>query len=138
MYIRNFLQCFSILYRQAFQDLDAKLKPYGITASQYMYILCICENEGLSQEQICDRLKLDRAPVARAAGTLEGKGYITRTVSADDRRQNQLYSTEKGKLIYGKITAIVEQYEADLLSGLTDIERDVMKSLLEKVIEGLY
>jgi len=138
MYIRNFLQSFSILYRQTFQDLDAKLKPYGITASQYMYILCICENEGLSQEQICDRLKLDRAPVARAAKALERDGYITRTVSADDRRQNQLYSTEKGKRTYEKIKAIVEQYETELMGSLTDIERDVLKNLLGKVIGDFY
>ncbi len=138
MYIRNFLQCFSILYRQTFQDLDVKLKPYGITASQYMYILCVCENEGLSQEQICDRLKIDRAPVARAVRILEERGYITRTASADDKRQNQLHSTEKGKQIYNDINTIVEKYEANLLSGLTDIEKNVMKNLLMKMIEGLH
>lgn len=138
MYIRNFLQCFSILYRQTFQDLNIKLKPYRITASQYMYILCICENEGLSQEQICDRLKIDRAPVARAVRMLESGGYITRTVSADDKRQNQLYSTEKGRQIYSDINIIVKEYEAGLLNGLTGIEKDVMKNLLEKVIDGLY
>lgn len=64
-----------------------------------MYIMCICDNEGLSQEKLSAELQIDKGSVARTIKHLEKDGYITRIVSKDDKRQHQIFPTIKAKNI---------------------------------------
>jgi DNA-binding MarR family transcriptional regulator len=117
--------------------LDRQLKKEDITASQYTYILVICENPGVSQEQISEMLKIDKGSVARTIKQFAKEEYITRMVSQEDRRQYCIYPTEKAREIYTKIQGLAVQSESRLVQNFTDIEREILKNLLDKVIGNI-
>lgn len=135
--MHEFMSRFSIIHRQSSMYLDRQLKAHNITGSQYTHILVICENPGISQEEISDRLKIDKGPVARTVKQFEEAGYVTRLVSSEDKRQYQIYPTEKAKTIYDNIHGLAMASESRLTTGFTDIERDVLKDLLDKIIANL-
>jgi len=117
--------------------LDRRLKEHDITGSQYTHILVICENPGISQEELSDKLKIDKGSVARTIKLFEKERYITRLVSTEDKRQYQIYPTDEARAVYEKIHGIAIASENRLTKNFTDIEREILKNLLDKVIANL-
>ncbi|GAU75975.1 MarR family winged helix-turn-helix transcriptional regulator [Fusibacter sp. 3D3] len=135
--MHDFMNRFSILHRHSTIYLDRHLKMDGITGSQYTHILVICENPGVSQEDISDKLKIDKGSVARTVKQFEREGYITRLTSIEDKRQYRIYPTDKGKALYSKVHGIAIESENRLTKEFTDIEREILKNLLDKVMLNL-
>ncbi len=128
---------FSIIHRTSAAHMEKALKALGVPYGQFMFILCICDHEGFSQEQLAAELKMDKGFVARTVKNLEQQGFVRRMESPDDRRQKILFPTEKSKRLYPKITGVIQQQEQYLTKNLSDIEKDLLRSLLDKVREGL-
>lgn len=135
--MHELMRRFSIIHRQSSIYLDRSLKKDQITASQYTHILVICENPGISQEEIAERLRIDKGAVARTIQQFERDGLVTRKVSAMDKRQYQIEPTDKAEAVYRKIHGIAMASERRLTAGFTDIERELLMSLLDKVIVNL-
>lgn len=135
--MHEFMSRFSIIHRQSSMYLDRQLKEDNITGSQYTHILVICENPGVSQEEISDKLKIDKGSVARTIKQFEKEGYITRLTATEDKRQYQIYPTDKAKALYEKIHGIAIASEKRLTRNFTDIEREILKNLLDKVVSNL-
>lgn len=135
--MHEFMSRFSIIHRQSSAYLDRQLKQHGITASRYTYILVICENPGVSQEEIAERLKIDKGSVARAIQQFEADGYITRYTAAEDKRQYRVHPTEKARALYENIHGIAMDVESRLTTGFTEIEREILLHLLDNVVLNL-
>ena len=135
--MHEFMNRFSVIHRQSTMYLNRHLKKDGVTGSQYTHILVICENPGVSQEDISDQLKIDKGSVARTIKHFERDGYITRLTSSEDKRQYKIYPTDKGKALYKKIHRIAIDSENRLTKEFTDTERKTLKDLLGKVVKNL-
>ena len=135
--MQNLIKRFSIIHRKSGIQLDKRLKALDIPYGQFMYILCVCEQEGLSQEQLATVLQIDKGSVARTLQQLERQGYILRIVSAEDKRQNLIYPTEKSKTAYPQITNTIDRWQEELTSNLSAIEIDILANLLDKVLANL-
>ena len=133
----DYIKIFSVVYWQSQGYCAKRLKDVGVTCGQFMYILCICENPGVSQEKVAELTCIDKSTVAKAVQQLKKGGYITRQVSSEDRRVNELYATEKAAAIYPRIVEIVEGFIGTQLEGLTDIEQDIFMRLLRKIFEAV-
>lgn len=128
---------FSVIHRQTAINLEKVLKSLDIPYGQFMYILCICENEGLSQEKLSSELQIDKGSVARTIKGLEQQGFIVRTPSKTDRRQNQLFSTEKSRRVYPQIIDVLNRQEQKLTADFSHTERETLLNLLDKVMKNL-
>jgi DNA-binding MarR family transcriptional regulator len=135
--MNNLSKDFSILHRLSDVYLDHQLIAMNLTSKQFMYILCLCDNEGMSQEQLASELRIDKGSVAKTIKQLESKKYVIRKTSSEDRRQYQVYPTKLAKSIYLDLVEITNSYEHNLTKNLTTIETNIFKNLLDKIIENL-
>ncbi|HRX57403.1 MAG TPA: MarR family transcriptional regulator [Eubacteriales bacterium] len=135
--MHEFMSRFAIIHRQASVYLDRQLKNHHITGSQYTHILVICENPGISQEEISEKLKIDKGPVARTVKQFEQDGLVRRLISAEDKRQYQIYPTAAGKALYDSIRGVAVASENRLTRGFSDVERELLKKLLDQVCANL-
>lgn len=133
----SLVNSFSIIHRQSAIMLDRQLKALDISVGQFMYILYICQHEGASQEQMASVMRIDKGAIARTTRQLLDGGYITREVAQEDRRQYRIYPTDKSRKIQQEMVEISAEWEKQLTSALTDIEADILRSLLEKVVTTL-
>jgi len=131
------LKKFSTIHRQSSIYLDRQLKPFGVRSGQFMYIMIVCENDGLSQEDIASELKIDKSAVARTIKQLEDDGYVSRVVSKIDKRQYCIYAKEKAKNIYSRLAGSVSECENYITQDLTDIEVDLLNRLLDKMVKRI-
>ncbi len=135
--MRELVKKFSILFRRSGIHLDRKLKELGITQGQLMYLMCICENSGMSQEQLSEALWINKGAVARAVQRFERDGYIDRVVCEKNRRQYGLFPTEKTKRAYDAIREIEAEWEEHMMRNLSCADRDALEKLLGQLIQDM-
>lgn len=72
------------------------LAQLGVTYPQYLVLLTLWEDNGLTVTAIGDRLLLDSGTLTPVLKRLEALGFVTRTRSTADERQVIVQLTERG------------------------------------------
>ena len=118
---------------------NIEFKEYDLTRGQYLYLIRICENPGIIQENLADLIKVDRTTASRAIKKLEANGFIEKRADAANRKIKRIFPTEKGKAISLNISRENEHLERVALQGLSEEEARVLSGLLQTVrknVEG--
>ena len=92
----DYIKIFSVIYWQSQSFCAKRLKDLGVTCGQFMYILCICEHPGVSQEKVAELTCIDKSTVAKAVQQLLQGGFITRQSSRGPESQ-RIVSHRKGE-----------------------------------------
>ncbi|MFW2488652.1 MarR family winged helix-turn-helix transcriptional regulator [Clostridium chromiireducens] len=111
----SFGRYISVIYRHLHILLNNRLKPYEVGSGQYIFVSAIYNNPGISQKDLTELIKIDRATTAKALLKLETNGYIDRAQNKDDKRYNKLYLTKKGM----DFIPILNNIQADLTNMLS-------------------
>lgn len=121
----------SILHRQSQIYLNRELKPYGLNSSEYIYLVNLAaENDGVNQKYLSDMIFIDNALTTRAMKSLEGKGFIVRRKSPNDKRSYNISLTDKGIRIQPIILKILGKWTDIISEGMDDKEKD---SIIQKL-----
>ena len=75
------------------------LEPLGLTYTQYVVMMALWEEDGLSVKALGERLYLDSGTLTPLLKKLEQRGLITRTRSREDERIVLLRLTEQGRAL---------------------------------------
>jgi len=134
--MRDLSKYVSITYRRTQIFYTKRFKDLEVSSGQFMYIVCICENVAQTQEELSQRLMIDKSTVAKVLSQLESNGYITKIINSEDRRIFNIFPTDKAIDIYPRILEIVAEWHKKMTENLSDIERDVFEKLMEKVMEN--
>ena len=100
--VHQLSRCF-ILYR------DKQLCSEGITGYQQSYLIKICDNPGIPQEQLSKILYVNKSSVTRQLAMLEKAGFITRSPHEEDKRQLLVFPTQKAIDLYPKLRQVIRQ-----------------------------
>lgn len=111
------------------------MAQWGLKGSHASYLLHICNHPGISQENLAQRMYINKSNVARQAAVLEDAGYITRQLSATDKRVLELYPTDKARELVPQIRARLNQWNDLVAADLTPEEVESLTVLLEKMKE---
>ncbi|MCC8190830.1 MAG: MarR family transcriptional regulator [Planctomycetes bacterium] len=123
----------AIAYRRLLLLYSHELQSIGVKAGHMMYLCCICDNPGFSQDEISAHLHVDKSTVAKAVKELLREGYITRAPNPEFRREYAIMPTEKGRRTRILIEEIKQRGHVFITSQMTDIERELFLMLLRKL-----
>lgn len=126
-YIGRTERC-AVLYR------DEMLSSYGLNGHQHTYIINICLNPGISQDQLSKKIFVNKSNVARQLSLLEGNGLVTRKTSELNRRQMEVYPTEKCLALYPIVLDILGDWNNYLLEEFTAEEKQTLLHMMEKIM----
>lgn len=127
-YIGQIWRCANIYRAEMYEKLD--IGPY-----QDSYILCICNNPGISQEEISKKLYVHKSSVARQLPSLEEKGFVTRMPDARDKRILLVFPTEKALSAITEIRRIHEEWNNMITGGLSENEKEIFCSVCSRIAE---
>ena len=127
----------SILHRQSDVFLSRRLSDLKLNATQFAYLMCLCEHPGSSQEQLSSLMRIDKGSVSKSIHQLAEQGYVTQAISETDKRQYELFPSEKTLALYPRFHELVMEYEKSITQDLTPIEADILKNLIEKLTENI-
>lgn len=111
------------------------LAPLGLKACHASYLTEICADPGISQDQLANRICINKSNVARQAAILEEDGFITRTPSTTDKRIMQLFPTQKTLDLLPQISQVLSGLETCLTSDLSEQEKNLLESLLRRTLD---
>ncbi|WP_374439695.1 MarR family winged helix-turn-helix transcriptional regulator [Pseudomonas panipatensis] len=82
------------------------LQALGLTYPQYIAMLVLWEEDGITVGEISSRMLTDPGSLTPLLKRLEGEGLITRTRSAADERVVELRLTDKGRALRERAQSI--------------------------------
>jgi len=117
-------------------------KPYleelGLTYPQYLVLMVLWENDGLSVSQIKEKLLLDTNTLSPLLKRMEKMEILQRNRSSKDERSVIVQLTESGKQLKTKALPIPEKLISELLSNELKIEDMLkLKDILDELIRVL-
>lgn len=85
-----------------------RLRPFGITYPQYLVLLVLWEQDGLTVNGIGDRLFLDSATLTPLLKRMERQNLIGRQRAKNDERHVVITLTGDGEALRARAAALVE------------------------------
>ena len=113
---------------------DAVLAPFGIEPRELGILIVIDSYEPASQQQVAERIGIDRTTMVAMLDTLEAKGLLSRRPDTEDRRRNVVELTPAGHDILSRAVAASDTAEAELLAPLSPEEAKQLRDLLARVV----
>lgn len=106
------------LHRRVSMAVAGSLRDLGLSIPQFDLLSTLTEQEGLSQQDLADRLYVTKGNVSGLVDRLTDAGLVERRSSAGDRRSHALYLTAKGRELALRGMAVQESYVARTLGRL--------------------
>ena len=129
----SFMRYINVTARCAAEYRNTHLADVGLVGLQYTYLLNICRNPGVSQEELSHLIHVNKSNVTRQLTALEENGFIERTTSPSDKRVTQVYPTQKALDALPSIHKVLHDWNEYLADGFSDEERETLRSLMERV-----
>lgn len=116
-----------------------QLKKKGLTFSQMNVLMQLINTseKKLSFKELEKKLLLAQSTTVGLISRLEQKGLVSVFEDIEDKRVKFVEITDLGESYCDDAKIEMEQMERKLLSALTESEREIFYSLLEKVNEAL-
>jgi len=116
-------------------DLTAEaLTPYGIDGRELGVLLVLAGREPTSQQQVAQRLGIDRTTMVALLDTLEGKGLVSRHPDADDRRRNVVGLTDAGQGTLRQAVKASDDAEQAFLAPLSPQAAQQLRNSLQAIV----
>jgi len=119
------------------------LKPYGLTAEQYVILKAINENAQISPSQLADILGKNKTTITRMIDTLVKNDFILRENHQFDRRSHTLLYTTKASELMTQLIPITDQFIGKIRGKFKPQEPQQFLSVLSELrsmgnLENLY
>jgi MarR family transcriptional regulator, organic hydroperoxide resistance regulator len=119
------------LHRRALNTVATELKALGLSVPQFDLLSTLTEREGLSQQELAERLYVTKGNVSGLLDRMVEAGLVERRAIPGDRRSNALHLTPKGRDLAEKGIAAQKAYVRSTLGALApqdlaDLERIVL------------
>ena len=106
-----------------------------VNRSYYALLAALAESGPTSQADLGRRIGLDRSDVTAVVTDLEQRGYLERTPDPTDRRRNLVRITDSGTGFLHGLDKEVDAAQEELLAPLSPQERELLQSMLARVVE---
>lgn len=123
----------SILYRHGHIHINEHLKPLGLTSGQAVHLMALYRQDGLRQEDLCQRIDIDKGTTARAVKQLEARGYVRKRRDPRDKRACRLHLTPKALRAKSDFLSVFLGWTRILSEGMTEEEVRTALDLMERM-----
>ena len=126
----------SYLLRRAFTQLS-RANSSGAQPRDYVVLGVLAEDNACSQQDLAERLGINRTIMVKLIDRLEAADYVARKRNPEDRRSYGLSVTEAGRKAMQDMAPALAQHEQRFTSALRVREQQRLNSLLRKLVPHL-
>jgi DNA-binding MarR family transcriptional regulator len=119
------------------KGLQQNIKPLGLAPAQFMTLLALWEEDGLTQRELVERLDVEQATMANTLTRMERDRLIERRAHPEDGRSQSIHLTPKAVALRGPATDAARAVNGEALGGLSEEERRTFLDLTRRVIDAL-
>ena len=127
-------ECYVYLLSKAYQKghslVQKRLLPYGLTNIQYVVLVLLWHQEGLTAGEIGKLLVIDKATLSGVLDRMVDSKWLIRRQKKSDKRIFRLYPSKKATRLKKKLVEERRNANEELLTGFTTEERILLRRLL--------
>ena len=113
--------------------MNHNLEDFGINATQLHLLYEISLQDSPNQESIASRCNINKGAVARSIKKLEDKGVVERTVDENNRRQNRVSLTQKGRKTLTEAYDVLNTWEDEVIRQKGYVDKEVLQLVLKEI-----
>lgn len=117
--------------------LHRRIQPLGLAPAQFMVLLELWEEDGLTQRDLVERLNVEQATMANTLARMERDGLIRREPSKTDRRARLIRLTERARAVRDAATTAASEVNAEALGDLDAEEKAAFLDMMHRVVARL-
>lgn len=116
------------------QAIEQAMRELGLSMRDLLVLSFAAVLDGMSQQELSDRLGLDPTLVVGLVDGLEERDLVRREKDPDDRRRNMVVLTDDGARLRARAIEAADAVQAEYLAPLSDEQRTVLRSMLFDVM----
>jgi DNA-binding MarR family transcriptional regulator len=118
--------------------LHEAMQRHGLDLSKEQMIVLkkLHEHGDLNQNELALLTYRDKSSLARLLSKMEQKNYIFRRQNEEDKRINDVFLTEQGKLTYQKTRPVIKEIIDIMEQNISQEEKQHIIKILKKVQEN--
>ncbi|MBP1971118.1 DNA-binding MarR family transcriptional regulator [Virgibacillus natechei] len=129
---RDLIHTLNQRFRFIGKELNSRLRDHGLYASQWSIIFCIDQFGPMTQTEIWKYLNIEAPTVTRTLSRMEESGWIVR-IQGKDKRERLIELTEEASRNIKPIQQSVDEFDQEILAGLSAEEKIQLHQLLQKI-----
>ena len=118
------------LSRRVTAAIGAELRALGLSIPQFDVLSTLTEREGLTQQELAERLYVTKGNVSGLIDRLVEAGLVERRAIPGDRRSHALHLTEAGRDLAARGLAAQEAYVARTLGRIAPADLATFERLV--------
>lgn len=119
------------------RQFDHRARRLGLTRAQWLFISRLAREPGCTQNELAERLQLEKITVSRHAVRLEAAGWITRRAHDQDARAYRLWPTERALRMNERLAVLAAELREEYLVGIPDLRRQSLMDDLQLIRNNL-
>lgn len=121
-----------MLYRPFENKLNLVLSEHGMQRAQWTVLYYLYHFGSSTLVELAHYQGVEKPTVTRTMNRLEEMAYVEQ-VPSKDKREKRMRLTELGKKVYGETRVPIDEFEAKILSGITETEQLEAIRIMEEI-----
>ncbi|MGD9918970.1 MAG: MarR family winged helix-turn-helix transcriptional regulator [Paenirhodobacter sp.] len=117
--------------------LAEAVRPLGLAPAQFMTLLELWREDGLTQAELVTRLDVEQATMAATLNRMVRDGLIEKVPHPGDRRAHLIRLTARARALEAPATSAAAAVNARALAALSPENRGDLLDFMQKVIKSL-
>lgn len=119
--------------RAVMSAFQQRLEKHQLTLGQYFILRELWQHDGLTQREISERAGMMGPSITVVLDAMEGRGFVTRVRSTEDRRRINVYLTDKGRELGPVVLRYSAEMHATVLAGRSESDVEFVRDFLQSV-----
>ena len=119
------------------QALHQRIAPMGVVPGQFAQLLALFEQDGLSQRELCERVRIEQPTMANTLHRMERDALIRREPDPADGRRTRAVLTAHARDLEGHLVAAAREVNAIATLDLSDHDVAIFLRTLARIIGNL-
>ncbi|PDS75684.1 MarR family transcriptional regulator [Rhizobium sp. L43] len=119
-----------------YRDFADTMEALALTQKQLAVMELLAVNTGASQIDLANTLGTDRATMMALVNRLAARDLIERRPSQADRRRQELYLTEAGRVMLAQARKLIDTHEQRFIELFSRDEMDALLAALKRIYKG--
>ncbi len=117
--------------------LHRRIRPLGLSPGQFPALVALWAKEGRTQKELVQLLDIEQATLANTLARMERDGLITRRASEEDGRVQEIFLTDKAKVLEKEAIASAIAQNGEALEGFSEQEKAQFLDFMHRAISAM-
>lgn len=123
--------------RALVRALQIRLAEYDIPFGHWAFLRILWEKDGLTQRELSARAGVMEPTTTAALKAMEKRGYVTKRQAPDNRKNNYVFLTAKGRALKKRLIPLAEEVNQIAVGKVKKSDIAVTRKTLLSIIANL-